>query len=60
MRILSILAPFSPPLSGMCAVLTLVVKSQAQRTEAVDGSNERLNHGDKELNTLLQKYSSAH
>ena len=41
-------------------ILTHVVKSQAQRTEAVDGSNERLDHADEELDTLLRKYSSAH
>ena len=33
-------------------VLTHVVKSQAQRTLAVDGSNERLDHADEELDTV--------
>ena len=41
-------------------VLTRVVKSQAQRTEVVDGSNESLDHADEELDTLLRKYSYAH
>ena len=39
--------------------LNHVVKSQAQRIDAVDGSNESLGHADEELDTLLRKYSSA-
>ena len=38
-------------------ILTHVVKSQAQRTEAVDGSNERLQHADEELDPPLLKKS---
>ena len=54
-----------PPLSVVLdfllhELLTHVVKSQAQRTEVVDGSNESLDHADEELDTLLRKYSSAH
>ena len=41
-------------------VLTHVVKSQEQRTEAVDGSNESLYHAGEELDTLLRKYSFAY
>ena len=44
-------------LDGGSVVLTRVIKSQAQRTEAVDGSNESLDHADEKLDTLLRKYS---
>ena len=46
--------------SQVWLVLTHAVKSQAQRTEMVDGSNESLDHTDEELDTLLRKYSFAY